>query len=168
MGSTVGYLCTTTSSGANLCQNTEEKLSFSDLCTSDPLPEGQVLLKSSLDHTNKEQDIAQSLAPPVLPADLPRCNITCSASSEVGGAKTTIQTASGKTSAGCGGAGFRRVCVNKSRVVVAADFGTSDLMLLQCRQLADELKQVARRAVGLHQQVNALSEAPDSLCFRAL
>lgn len=166
VGSTVGYLCTTTSSGANLCQNAEEKRSSSDLRTSALPPEGQDLLRSSVElhHTNKEQDIVQSPVPPVLPADLPGCDITCTASSEVGGAKTTIQTASGKTFAGCGGATFRRVCVNKSRVV-AADFGTSDLTLLQCRQLADELKQVARRAVGLHQQVNSLSEAPDSLCF---
>eukprot|EP00066_Takifugu_rubripes_P030331 XP_011619597.1 PREDICTED: uncharacterized protein LOC105419644 [Takifugu rubripes] len=104
----------------------------------DLLPEGQGLLRSSVDphHTNEERDVVQSPAPPGRPADLSRCDITCSASSEVGGAKTTIQTVS--------------------------DFGSSDLTLLRCRQLADELKQVARRAVGLHQQLSVSPEASAS------
>lgn len=48
--------------------------------------------------------------------------------------------------------GFR----SKSRVA-AAGLGPSDLTLLRCRQLAEELKQVARRAIGLHQQVSSWS-----------
>lgn len=53
--------------------------------------------------------------------------------------------------------------------VVAAGFGASDasLTLLQCQQLAEQLKQVARQAVSLHQQVSFLSEASSS-CLRLM
>lgn len=43
------------------------------------------------------------------------------------------------------------------------------MTLLQCQQLVDELRRAARRAVGLHQQVNFLSlrhRAPQSLPHR--
>lgn len=61
---------------------------------------------------------------------------------------------------------FRTICElqkSNSRVVVAG-VGASDasLTLLRCQQLADELKQMARQAVGLHQQVNFLSQASSS------
>lgn len=47
---------------------------------------------------------------------------------------------------------------------LVAGFGACDasLTLLECQQLADELRQVVRRAVGFHQQVNFLSDASSS------
>lgn len=43
---------------------------------------------------------------------------------------------------------------------MTSDPVTSDPALLRCRQLADELKRAARRAVGLHQQVSS-ARTPD-------
>lgn len=45
-------------------------------------------------------------------------------------------------------------------VVTGSGDGEESVSLLQCQQLADELTQVARRAVHLHQQVNFLSDWP--------
>lgn len=45
---------------------------------------------------------------------------------------------------------------SNTRVVVAGLAASDAPLLLQCQQLAEELKQVVRRAVGLHQQVNFL------------
>lgn len=54
--------------------------------------------------------------------------------------------------------------------VLVAGFGASDASptLLQCRQLAEEFKDVARRAVGLHRQVSFLSAASCSWLMKRL
>lgn len=123
--------------------------------------------------TNQKPDV-RSPAPPTAPTDPPICDITGAASSKVGGAKTLVLTDPGKNASlasavssqpllgrcGCERHLQEQPGTSGLTKLVLAGLSASDAsLLLQCQQLADELERVVRRAVGLHQQVNFLSEA---------
>lgn len=130
--------------------------------------------------TNQKHDVVQSPAPPTAPTDPPICDIiTCSASSEVGGAKTITGTDPGKRAALASSlrllkeaagvfaappAGRSAELQDSKRRVAVAGVGAADapLTLLRCQQLAEELRRVAGRAVGLHRQVSFLPQASPS------
>lgn len=58
----------------------------------------------------------------------------------------------------CTSSGSTEEEITRMFVVSGSGDGEESVSLLQCQQLSDELTQVARRAVRLHQQVNFLSD----------